>query len=67
MIYPSTRKAKKWMIEHDGKWVHFGAAGYEDYTQHRDPERRRRFRARNWRWEHAAPYTPASLAWHILW
>ena len=28
------------------KVVHFGAKGYEDYTQHKDPERRRLFRAR---------------------
>lgn len=67
MIYPSTRKNKKWMIEHDGKMVHFGDSRYEDFTQHGDLERRRLFRLRNAKWEHAKPYTAAHLSYHLLW
>jgi len=37
----SSRKDKKWMVEYNGKWIHFGQVGYEDYTQHRDQKRRK--------------------------
>lgn len=67
LFYPSTRKNKKWMVQHNGKWVHFGDNRYEDFTQHGDLERQRRFLSRNWKWEFAKPYTPASLAFHVLW
>ena len=40
----------KWVVKscHDGeeKIVRYGRRGYEDYTQHHDPERRKNFRAR---------------------
>ena len=43
----SSRKHKKWKVRApSGKWVHFGDSRYEDFTQHRDPERRRRYLAR---------------------
>lgn len=49
----STHQSKKFMIETDKFTVHFGAAGYEDYTMHRNAERKtsyiRRHQAReNW-------------------
>lgn len=47
----SSRRDKKWMVKLvmvDGAHhtVHFGDPTMEDYTQHRDPERRRRFHQR---------------------
>jgi len=40
----SSRADKKWMVElPNNHVVHFGAAGYEDFTQHRDEERRARY------------------------
>lgn len=44
-LRPSTNNAKKWMvtvISPDGsrKTIHFGAVGYEDFTMHRDLERK---------------------------
>ena len=43
-LIPSPNPKKKWrvLIEYDGKEknVDFGAKGYEDYTQHKDPKRR---------------------------
>lgn len=43
-LIPSPNPKKKWrvLIEDDGKerTVDFGAKGYEDYTQHKDPKRR---------------------------
>ena len=50
------------------KEVHFGSAGYEDYTQHKDKERRENYIKRhkereNWN----KPDTPGSLSRWILW
>jgi len=47
----SSRRDKKWMVKlvmENGSrhTVHFGDPSTEDYTQHRDDERRRRFHAR---------------------
>jgi hypothetical protein len=67
VIYFSTRKNKRYMVEHDGKWVHFGHPDYENFTDHGDLERRRLFRARNWRWKDAPLYSPASLSYYLLW
>lgn len=51
------------------KTVHFGATGYEDFTTHRDPERRERYLERHGRghenWDD--PTTPGALSRWILW
>lgn len=51
------------------KTVHFGARGYEDFTQHRDRERQRRYLERHGRgredWED--PTTPGALSRWVLW
>ena len=67
IVYPSSRKDKKYMIFHNGKRVHFGQQGYEDFTMHHDEKRRQAFRSRNRRWKDAPMYTPAWLSYHILW
>jgi Family of unknown function (DUF5754) len=52
----------------DGKVVHFGATGYEDYTMHKDPERRERYLTRHRDSEHwNDPQTPGCLSRYILW
>lgn len=66
-ILQSTRPGKKYMFEHDKKIVHFGQMGYEDYTKHKDEERRNRFLRRNARWKTAEKYTPAWASYHLLW
>ena len=43
----STRNGKKYMVQYRGRKIHFGAVGYEDYTQHRDPKRRENYRRRH--------------------
>ena len=49
-LAPSTRAAKKWVVTivtaSKPIQVHFGDSSMEDYTQHRDKERRRRFHQR---------------------
>jgi hypothetical protein len=70
----STRKQNKYMIlnPHTNKWVHFGGFNppMEDYTKHKDPERRRRYLQRataiksDWA---SNPYSPNLLSVRLLW
>jgi len=43
IIQKSTNKNKKFMANVNGKLIHFGAAGYEDYLQHNNEKRRERY------------------------
>ena len=73
-LEPAMDKTHKWVgvftdpITKDEQRVPFGAKGYEDYTQHKNPLRRSnylsRHRAReNWN----APRTAGALSRWILW
>jgi hypothetical protein len=71
VLYPSNKKDKKYMIQRpDGKWVHFGQLGYEDFTKHQDPVRRQKYLTRtanmrgNWK---SDPYSANNLSRNILW
>jgi len=47
-LYLSTSKNKKYMVfDKDGKKIHFGSIIHEDYTKHKDKQRRDNFRNRN--------------------
>ena len=70
-IHFSSRKGKKYMVKNpDGKWIHFGAMGYEDFTKHKDDKRRDNYLKRatkirgNWK---DNKYSPNNLSIHILW
>lgn len=69
VIKKSDRAGKKYMATFDGKkTVHFGATGYEDYTQHHDDDRKRAYLSRhrsreNWN----DPKTAGALSRWILW
>ena len=44
VITPSDKPTKKFEARIDGKKsIHFGAKNYEDYTIHKDPERKERY------------------------
>lgn len=63
----STRKDKKYMADFGDKVVHFGAAGYEDYTIHKDDKRKADYLARHHK-ENWTDYTSAgSLSRWLLW
>ena len=67
-LFISTRKDKKYMVQDpNGKWVHFGAYGMEDFTKHKDISRRDAFRKRNAKWETANKWSPAFMSYWILW
>ena len=70
-LYLSTRKDKKYMVLNDnGKYIHFGQIGYEDFTQHKDLKRRDAYLKRatkikgNWK---SDKYSPNNLSINILW
>lgn len=71
-LYPSKRKDKKYQVydKKNNKWVSFGQLGYEDFTKHKDKERRKRYLNRsrkirgNWK---NNKYSPNNLSIHILW
>ena len=53
-LYVSTRKDKKYMVFNpDGKKVHFGQMGFQDFSKTLDLERRDRFVSRNKKWSKA--------------
>jgi hypothetical protein len=67
-IFLSTRATKKYMVKGpDGKWIHFGQYGMEDYTLHRNNVRREAFRIRNHKWETSKKWSPAWLSYWLLW
>ena len=68
-LSPSTRAQKKYQIEVDGRTIHFGAAGYQDYTTHKDPERKARYLARHSGedWSEAGVNTAGFWARWLLW
>ena len=54
LLKDSTRKDKKFMVQYINpssgimsNVIHFGAKNYEDYTTHKDPERKKRYIARH--------------------
>jgi len=69
----STRKDKKYMIQDpNGRWIHFGGFNppLEDFTKHKDEDRRRNYLARatsikgDWA---KNKYSPNFLSIHLLW
>jgi hypothetical protein len=67
----STKKDKKYMVTTpDGKIVHFGQMGYEDFTKHKDKTRRKNYLTRsrkikgNWK---KNKYSANNLAIKLLW
>ena len=67
-IFPSTRKNKKYMVKNpDGKMVHFGALGYDDFKGHKDEKRRKRFRTSNHKWASSPKWSASWLSYYLLW
>ncbi len=71
IILPSTRKNKKFMIMNpENKYVHFGDKRYEDFTQHKNKDRKQNYLKRssnikgNWK---NNKYSPNNLSMNILW
>ena len=63
------KKYKAVFTKDDGKTktVHFGANGYEDYTQHHDKKRRDLYRNRHEKDLKGDYMRPGYLSYYILW
>ena len=66
-VRPSHRKGKKWMVKVEGRLVHFGQAGAEDYTMHHDKERSRQYRSRHKHDHIHDENKPGFWAYWLLW
>lgn len=68
-IQNSTRRGKKKMaVFSDGSKTHFGAKGMEDFTTHKNPERKKRYLKRHRPTEDwNKPKTAGALSRWILW
>jgi hypothetical protein len=72
ILFLSPKKDKKYRVwdRRTKKWIDFGQMGYEDFTKHKDEDRRRAYLSRatnikgNWKMN---KYSPNNLAIHILW
>lgn len=70
-IYVSPNKTKKYcVVTPTDKVVSFGAINYEDFTKHRDKERRKSYLSRSTKikgdWQ-KNKFSPNNLAIHLLW
>ena len=71
-LYPANNPEKKYKIfDHkNNKWINFGQMGYEDYTKHRDKNRRKNYLTRtkfmrgDWK---NNKYSANNLSRNILW
>jgi len=76
-VVRSTKPEKKWVAVFENalsrtqkrrSTTHFGAAGMEDFTMHKDPERRKLYRQRHRKdLETRDPRRAGFLSWHLLW
>ena len=67
-LYISTRASKKYMIQDpNGKMIHFGMWGAQDWTYHGNEHRRKMFKIRNAKWANDNKWSPAFMAYHLLW
>ena len=70
VISKSTNKNKKFDVFVDGKKISFGAVGYEDYTIHKNPERKERYIARHAKredWNKSGIKTAGYWSRWVLW
>ena len=72
VITPSDKELKQYkavFTKDDGKTktVHFGAKGYEDYTQHHDKDRRTQYRRRHEKDLKGDPMRAGYLSYYVLW
>ena len=73
-LRPSWRKGTKWAVLYEGRYIHYGARGYDDYNTHHDEERRASYRKRHagillgdGRPAYKVKTSPAYWSWHLLW
>jgi hypothetical protein len=67
-ISPSTRKNKRYVAEFsDGSKTHFGDSRYDNYTIHKNEEKKRRYILRHSKEDWTDPKKAGTLSLYILW
>lgn len=69
-LQKSNKSDKKYMVTVGSKTIHFGAAGYSDYTKHKDPERKERYIIRHQKkenWTKSGIQTAGFWSLWLLW
>ena len=66
-LMKSSRKEKKFMVKMDGKTIHFGAAGMDDFTITGDEEQKKRYMARHQKENWNDRFSAGFWAKHVLW
>ena len=66
-LFKSSRKEKKYMVKMDGRTIHFGAAGMDDFTTTGDKEQKKRYIARHQKENWNDSKTAGFWAKHVLW
>jgi hypothetical protein len=69
ILEPAKAKNKKYSIRIQGKKINFGDDRYEDFTQHKDPERKKRYILRHeknedWNDPSTAGFWSKNLCWN---
>ena len=69
VIQKSNNKHKKFSATDGRKTVHFGDSRYQDFTQHKDEQRKKNYISRHSNEDHSVSnaLSPAFLARHVLW
>lgn len=70
ILNKSNRKGKKYMVKVNDNTIHFGAAGYSDFTKNKDPKRKASYIARHKareNWGKSGITTAGYWAYHLLW
>ena len=69
VIQKSNNKHKKYQATDGQKTVHFGDSRYQDFTQHKDEQRKKNYISRHSNEDHSVSnaLSPAFLARHVLW
>jgi hypothetical protein len=69
ILYKSDKPDKKYKYYNPllQKYQYFGQMNFQDFTKHLDEDRRNRFLNRNKKWANAEPYSPAFMAYYIIW
>jgi hypothetical protein len=71
-LYQATNSKKKYSIydKKNKKWVNFGQMGFQDFTRHKDHQRRKNYLKRSKKirgdWKRNK-YSPNNLSIHVLW
>lgn len=70
-LYPSSVKDKRYTVyvpkRNGAVKIDFGSSNHENYTMHKDPERKRLYRIRHKNDHINNPYSAGFWSYHVLW